>query len=185
MKKRFLLHTCCAPCSIAIIDELRGTHDLTAFFYNPNIYPEAEYLKRKAEVVRLCQEWGVGMVDEDYRPEEWESVCGEGGADKEGGPRCSRCIKLRLGQAADYAAAHGYDLWSSSLSSGRQKVTYVVTLIGEREAERVGVPYLGTDWKKGGRQEKARRMLDERGVYRQDYCGCRFSLAARDAKRKE
>lgn len=180
--KRLLLHTCCAPCSIAVIDELRQELRLTVFFYNPNIYPEAEYLKRKAEVVRLCREWGVEMMDADYRPEEWESACGDGGADREGGPRCSRCLKLRLGRAADCARKLGHDEWATSLSSGRQKITSVVNGIGRAEAERVGVAFRDVDWKKGGRQERARRMLGERGVYRQDYCGCRYSFEARNRR---
>ena len=69
--QNFLLHTCCAPCSIAVIDEIKNQFALTVFFYNPNIYPEAEYLKRKAEVIKICTEWGVPMIDMDYEAEKW------------------------------------------------------------------------------------------------------------------
>lgn len=71
MPEPFLLHSCCAPCAIAVIDELRNAYALTVFFYNPNIYPEDEYLRRKREVVRVCEEWGVPMIDADYEPDVW------------------------------------------------------------------------------------------------------------------
>jgi predicted adenine nucleotide alpha hydrolase (AANH) superfamily ATPase len=177
-----LLHACCAPCSIAVIDELRQAHDLTVLFYNPNVYPAIEYVKRKAEVTRLCREWGVPMIDADYEPEQWERACAESPRADEGGPRCLRCYRLRLARAADEAAGGGFALWATSLSSGRQKVTAIVNKVALTEAARVGVAYLDTDWKKGGRQERARAMVAERGIYRQDYCGCRFSLAAKQAR---
>ncbi len=180
-----LLHTCCAPCSIVIIDELRHTHELTVFFHNPNIYPTAEYEKRKAEVVRLCTEWGVPMVDVDYRPEDWEAACGGMPDSPEGGPRCSKCIRLRLDAAARYAKDNGFDTFATSLSSGRQKKTEVINAIGQAVSLTVQIPYLAENWKRGGRQEKSRAMIAERKIYRQDYCGCRFSLENRDRRLNE
>jgi len=156
---------------------------LTVIFYNPNIFPLAEYEKRKAEVVRVCAGWGVPMVDLDYRPVEWESVCGGGADVKERGPRCERCIRLRLDRAAAYAKENGFELFATSLSSGRQKSTLMVNAQGQAAAEDYGIKFLDTDWKKGGRTERAATLIRDLNIYRQDYCGCRFSLGAKTSRK--
>ncbi len=173
---KFLLHTCCAPCSIAVIDELKSQFDLTVFFYNPNIYPEAEYLKRKKEVVRVCTEWQVPIVDMDYEWDRWkESVKGLEN-EPEGGARCAVCFRLRLEKTAKYAKENGYDLFCTSLTSGRNKKAEVINAIGINLGEKYGIKFFEADWKKDGRQEKGRKMVEERGIYRQNYCGCVYSL---------
>ena len=175
-KERFLLHTCCAPCGVAVIDELRGKFDLTVLFYNPNIFPKEEYLKRKAEVVRVCTEWSVPMIDCDYVPNEWdEKVRGLEG-EPEGGMRCGACIKMRLFRAGEIAKENNFEIFGTTLTMGRQKTAKVITPIGEQVAEHFGLKYLAEDWKKGGRQETARELIKEKNIYQQNYCGCRYSL---------
>ena len=197
---KFLLHTCCAPCSIAIIDELKSKYDLTVFFYNPNIYPESEYLKRKDEVVKVCEEWGVKMIDEDYEIEKWNEAVKGLENEPEMGARCTVCFKLRLERTAQYASENNFDIFSTSLTSGRNKKALIINPIGLELSKKYNVEYLVEDWKKAGRptsatsfakasevkkatagkqesrQEKATRLINERGVYRQDYCGCQYSL---------
>ena len=185
MARKVLLHACCAPCSIAIIDELRRSGDLTVIFYNPNIQPLAEYEKRKADVVRVFAEWGVPMVDLDRETEAWEAGVAGIAQDKEGGPRCRACYAQRLAKAAALATEHGFDAFATSLSSGRQKDSQEINAIGKAIGLAVGTTFLSVDWKKGGRLEKARAMVNERGIYRQDYCGCLASLAAARARRSE
>ena len=175
MTEPFLLHCCCAPCGIAVIDELRQSYALTVFFYNPNIYPEDEYLRRKREVVRVCTEWGVPMIDSDYEPAVWDAAVKGREDEPEGGLRCQSCIGMRLNRTAREAAKRGIGHFSSTLTMGRQKRASVVTPLGERAAETVGVQFHAEDWKKRGREEKARQMVAERGIYRQNYCGCRYS----------
>lgn len=172
----FLLHCCCAPCGIVAIDELRQQYDLSVLFYNPNIYPEEEYLRRKREVVRLCTEWGVSIVDCDYMPAEW--TAGTAGLEREpeGGLRCQSCIALRLMRTAREAATRGIGLFGTTLTMGRRKKAAMITPLGMAAAARYGVTYMVEDWKKRGREETARRMVAERGIYRQNYCGCRYSL---------
>ncbi len=174
---KLLLHTCCAPCSIAIIDELRSRFDLTVFFYNPNIFPEEEYLKRKAEVVRVCQEWSVPMVDMDYNNIDWHAQVAKGlEHEPEGGARCSKCFYFRLERAARYAAEKGFEIFATSLTSGRNKKADVIHPIGVNLAKKYNIKFHEEDWKKGGRQERGSKMIDERGIYRQNYCGCSYSL---------
>lgn len=171
--EKFLLHTCCAPCSIAIIDELKNQFALTIFFYNPNIYPETEYIKRKNEVIKICQEWGVPMVDMDYEAEKWRETVARGFENEpEGGKRCERCFKFRLAKAAKYAAENNFTYFGSSLTSGRNKKAEIINPLGQALAEHYGLKFFAADWKRDGRQEKGRKMAEERGIYRQDYCGC-------------
>jgi len=178
MSAKILLHVCCAPCSIAVIDELRATREVVVYFYNPNIYPLAEYEKRKAEVVRVCREWLIELIDADHEPQVWEEQVGGIGPVKEGGARCAACCRLRLRAAAEQARALGIPGFATSLSSGRQKDSAAINEIGRAVAGEFGLMFLGEDWKKKGRAERARRMVAERGIYRQRYCGCRYSLEA-------
>lgn len=175
--EKFLLHVCCAPCSIAVIDELKNQFDLTVLFYNPNIFPEAEYLKRKAEVIKICSEWGIVMIDHDYEAEQWlDSVAKGLENEKEGGERCRLCFHFRLAKVAEYSAKNNFEIFGSTLTSGRNKKAAVIHPIGCELAKYYNIKFYDVDWKKGGRQEKSRNMIGERGIYRQDYCGCAYSM---------
>lgn len=176
MSEKFLLHVCCAPCSIAVIDELRGLHDLSVLFFNPNIYPEEEYLRRKREVVKICEEWGIPMFDQDYDPSEWHENVRGLEHEPEGGLRCRECIGFRLVRTAETAKNLGIKRFGTTLTMGRRKSATVITPLGESAGKKYGVEYYVEDWKKKGRQEKARQMVLERGIYRQNYCGCQYSL---------
>lgn len=176
MKERFLLHVCCAPCSIAVIDELRQSYDVTVLFYNPNIHPEEEYLKRKSEVIRVCTEWGIPMIDQDYDPEEWHARVRGLEAEPEGGKRCFSCIGMRLHHTASEAKERGFPHFGTSLTMGRRKSSKVIFPIGESAAARYGVQFFAEDWKKKSREIIARKMVRERGIYQQNYCGCKYSV---------
>ena len=174
MKKK-LLHTCCAPCSIAIIDELKSKYNLNVFFYNPNIHPEEEYLKRKAEVVRVCKEWEVPMVDMDYDVESWHEAVKGLENEPEMGARCSKCFAVRLEKTAEFASKNGFEIYSTSLTSGRNKKQDIIGPLGKHFAQKYNIEYLDEDWKKAGRQEKSNKLVREKDIYRQDYCGCIYS----------
>ena len=175
-KERFLLHVCCAPCSIAVIDELCPIYDLSVLFYNPNIHPEEEYLKRKKEVIRVCKEWAVPIFDHDYDQSKWdEKVRGLEG-EPEGGLRCVSCIELRLSRTAEIAKEQNIGLFGTTLTMGRNKKEIMITPLGESAGEEHGVRYYVEDWKKKGREIKARAMVKERDIYRQTYCGCKYSI---------
>lgn len=181
MSEKLLLHACCAPCSVAVIDELRSVYDLTVLYYNPNIYPKSEYRKRKGEVERMCRHWGITTVDLDYDYEAWEETIGVIPQERESGPRCSACYRDRLWRTALYARAHYFDRFGSSLTSGRVKKSKVINAIGQAVATEVGLPFLAEDWKKGGRYECGLALVKQYQIYRQDYCGCRPSLEDRQS----
>lgn len=171
-----LLHVCCAPCSIAVIDELRQKFDLSVLFFNPNIHPEEEYLKRKHEVIRLCEEWNIPILDQDYDPTKWDAAVKGLEDQPEGGFRCNACFRMRLFHTAKVAAELGIGLYGSTLTTGRNKKAALINPIGEAGANRYGVCFYAEDWKKGGREILARRMIRDRHMYRQNYCGCRYSI---------
>ena len=176
MSEKFLLHTCCAPCGIAVIDELRTEFDLSVLFFNPNIYPEEEYMKRKSEVVRVCTEWSVPMIDMDYAPEEWETRVRGLEREPEQGKRCFTCIGIRLDRSAREAKYRGFGVFGTTLTMGSRKSARVIFPIGEVVARRYDLTFFAEDWKKKGREIVARRMVRERSIYRQNYCGCRYSI---------
>ncbi|MDD2766174.1 MAG: epoxyqueuosine reductase QueH [Candidatus Moranbacteria bacterium] len=175
-REQFLLHVCCAPCSIAVIDELATEYDLVVLFYNPNIHPEEEYLKRKREVVRVCEEWKVPMIDHDYDIEKWEKDIRGLENEPEGGLRCVSCISMRLLHTAEIAKEKNIELFGTTLTMGRNKREIVITPLGKSAGEKYGREYYVEDWKKKGREIKARAMVKERDIYRQTYCGCKYSI---------
>ncbi len=178
--QKFLLHTCCAPCSIAIVEELKDKFDLTVFFYNPNIFPEAEYTKRKNEVIKVCENWKVKMVDKDYEHENWRVAVKGMEAEPEMGNRCHVCFRFRLAESARYASENNFDIFGTSLTSGRNKKAQIINPIALSLAEQFNIKFYDEDWKKGGRQERGRLLVTRQGIYRQNYCGCEFSSTGRD-----
>ncbi len=176
LKEPFLLHVCCAPCSIVVIDELSKKYNLSVLFYNPNIHPEEEYLKRKKEVVRICKEWNIPMIDNDYDIVKWEDEIRGLENEKEGGLRCVSCIKMRLFHTAEIAKEREIKIFGTTLTMGRNKREIMITPLGRSAGEKYGIAYYVEDWKKKGREMRAQQMVKERGIYKQNYCGCKYSI---------
>lgn len=174
-----LLHCCCAPCSSYVLEYLTNHFHITAFFYNPNISEKAEYDKRAAELKRLISEqphrYPVKFSEGAYEPERFYDTA-KGLEDvPEGGERCFRCYRLRLAEAADEAAKGGFDYFTTTLSISPLKNAQKLNEIGAEEAERVGVPYLYSDFKKKEGYKRSIVLSQTYGLYRQNYCGCVFS----------
>lgn len=175
MQKRFLLHICCGPCVIAILEELKRNFEVTAYYYNPNIHPKEEYEKRKAEVIKICEEMAVPFIEGGYNPVDWFKLADEYKDEPEGGERCRRCFAMRLEETAKYAVANGFDYFSCTLTSGRNKKADIINPLGVEVGRKYGVKFYEENWKKRGRQDASRILCQERGVYRQHYCGCVYS----------
>ena len=116
------------------------------------------------------------MIDADYIPAEWEQKITGLEKEPEGGARCSVCFNLRLEKSADYARQNGFDLFGTTLTSGRQKNSVVINAIGIAIGDRVGVKFYNEDWKKGGRQERKNILVKKLNIYQQKYCGCAYSI---------
>ncbi len=178
MKKRMLLHSCCGPCSTAVLEKLREDYDITLFFYNPNITDRDEYLKRKnaqLDVIAKRENFGVEFLEGDYEVDEfYEAVCGLEG-EKEGGARCSKCFELRLKNTAEMAKKLGINIFSTTLSVSPHKDIEVIRSIGSRIANETGVEFHAEDYKKKAGFQRSVALSKEYGIYRQNYCGCKFS----------
>ena len=173
-----LLHTCCAPCSSAIIECLvqHGVRP-TVFYCNPNIYPLEEYLTRKEECVRYALSLGLDIVDDDYDHEAWRG-CGRGlEHERERGARCLQCFKLRLSRTARYAHEHGFTVITSTLASSRWKSLEQINEAGRLAVEPYpDVTWWDRNWRRGGLSERRAAIIREYNFYNQLYCGCEFSM---------
>ena len=170
-----LLVSCCAPCSCAVIEKLaREGADFTVLFYNPNIAPESEYVKRRDEQKRLCEHFGVPFADLEYDPENWARTVRGLENEPERGARCYQCFYMRLKRAAAYAKENGFDAVTSVFGVSRHKDFNQVCAAGEAACKDV-VPYDETNWRKGGLENRRPQLIKELGLYEQDYCGCPYS----------
>ena len=186
-RPRLLLHSCCAPCSSAVLERLTDWFDLTVFYYNPNIAPEEEFLRRAEEQRRLIAELPHAH-EIQFRCGEYESEAFEAMARgledmPEGGERCTRCFRLRLGKTAALAAREGFDYFTTTLSISPLKDAQRLNAIGGELAEQFGVSYLFSDFKKKNGYKRSCELSLQYGLYRQDYCGCRFSQMEREKKK--
>ncbi len=174
--RRVLLHSCCAPCSAAIIEcMLFNAMRPTVYFSNANIYPVSEYNKRKHEIVRFLEEQGVPFVEDRYNHEAWLQAVKGHEDEPERGCRCSLCFEYRLHRAAEYAAANGFDLLTTTLASSRWKDITQINEAGIRAVAGMPVTFWEQNWRKGGLQERRNELLHVNAFYNQQYCGCEYS----------
>ena len=182
-KPSLLLHSCCAPCSSSVIELLHEYFDVTVYYYNPNIYPADEYYKRKEEQEKFCREYFkdeiIKVVSEDYNKEDFEKISKEKENLPEGGARCTLCYRLRLEKTAIYAKENGYDYFASTLSVSPLKCAERLNKIGEALSEEYGVKYLCNDFKKKNGYKRSCEISNEFGMYRQAWCGCKYSYYER------
>ena len=170
-KPRLLLHCCCAPCSSAVIERIKEFFDITFYYYNPNIYPEEEYLLRQNEFKKL----GVNVVAEEYNHNEFINIANGLESEPEGGARCRVCIAQRLNKAFEYAKNNNYDVVTTTLSISPHKDCEFINQLGEQLQAKYNIKYLHADFKKKNGYLRSIQICKELGIYRQDYCGCEFT----------
>ena len=175
-----LIHSCCAPCSSYVLEYLSEYFKITVFYYNPNIYPESEYTKRIAEQQKLIRDmkfrYPVSFLAGEYDKEKFYEMAAGMEDLKEGGARCMKCYELRLSEAARQAVAGGFEYFTTTLSISPMKNAQKLNEIGLRVGEEYGVKYLVSDFKKKNGYKRSIELSKEYGLYRQDYCGCEFSM---------
>ena len=195
--KRILLHSCCGPCSTAVIERLAEDWEITVFYFNPNITDPSEYEHRKAEQKRFISEYNekaktpVSFIEGDYDPSSFFALTKGHEEDREGGARCRICFRQRLAAAAALAASMGFDAFDTTLTVSPYKNYDVISEIGRELAAEYGVSYVSGNYKKKDGYRRSVAMSAEYGLYRQHYCGCVFSerqaeedRAARAAKKE-
>jgi hypothetical protein len=181
-----LLHSCCAPCSSYCIACLAEYFKVTVFYYNPNIYPSEEYHIRAREQERFVSQFPtknpVSFVEGAYDTERFYEMARGMEELPEGQERCFACYELRLREAAEYAAAHGFDFFTTTLSISPLKNAAKLNEIGAVLEAEYHVGYLYSDFKKKDGYKKSGELSREYGMYRQYYCGCVYSKRERDAQ---
>ena len=181
-RPRLLLHSCCGPCSSAVLERLQAHFLLTVLYYNPNIEPEEEYRRRLAEQERLLSllPGPVSLLPCEYDHPAFAAFAPAMAGCPEGGDRCLACFALRLRFTAKAAREHGFEYFTTTLSVSPHKNADSVNRIGEAAGREAGVKYLMADFKKKNGYLRSLQLSNEYGLYRQDYCGCLYSKPARD-----
>lgn len=181
-KKKILLQSCCAPCSTAVIERLADEFDITILYYNPNIYPEAEYLKRKNEelkyidIYNLKNDNKIKFLDCDYESDVFYSKTKGFEAEREGGARCAICFRLRLEKTARLAKNNGFDIFGTTLTVSPHKNAELINAIGRELSLEYQIEYLQSNFKKQNGYKRSVELSKENDLYRQNYCGCEFAL---------
>ena len=177
---RLLLHSCCAPCSSYVMEYLSNYFEITVFYYNPNIYPESEYTKRILEqqtfIGEMKTQHPISFIAGNYDKDRFYEMAEGLEQLKEGGERCFRCYELRLRESARLAREVGFDYFATTLSISPLKNAAKLNEIGTRLAEEYGVSYLPSDFKKKNGYKRSIELSKKYGLYRQDYCGCEYSI---------
>lgn len=191
-RPRLLLHACCAPCSTYVLEYLCPYFDITLLYYNPNIFPEDEYNKRANELARLAEAMreekiaGAESIKVEilpYTPSDFYEITKGKEEIPEGGERCFDCYRLRLEKTAILAKEGGYDYFCTTLSISPHKNARVLNEIGGALAEKYGVEYLFSDFKKKNGYKRSCELSERYGLYRQDFCGCVYS--SNEAKKRQ
>lgn len=188
-----LLHSCCAPCSSFVLKKLSPFFNITVFYYNPNISPKEEYEKRKNEEINFIKKlnetkefnntFQIKFLDCDYDNSEFFNKVKGLENEPEGGKRCKVCYKLRLEEVARKAKLNNFEFFSTTLSVSPYKNSQLLNEIGKDLSEKYNIEYLFSDFKKENGYKTSIELSKENNLYRQDYCGCVFSLKEKNEKK--
>ena len=176
-KPKLLIHSCCAPCSSYVLEYLEKYFEITVLYFNPNIYPEEEFYKRLEEQKRLIRsmELDINVIEVGYESELFYDAVKGFEKEPEGGRRCEKCFMLRLDKTAEIAKEQRFDFFTTTLSISPLKDEQLLNSIGETLAEKYGVPYLYSDFKKKNGYKQSIELSKKYDLYRQNYCGCVYS----------
>ena len=188
-RPRLLLHSCCGICSAPVLEYLTRYFDVTLLWYNPNLYPEAEFDRRFQTLREMLDKLGfadkVSVLAEPWRHEDYEGVVKGLEEEPEGGARCTECFRLRLRECAELAASRGFDYFCTTLTLSRHKDEQRINALGEELGRAALVRWLPSDFKKQGREMRSTELAEQYGFYRQLYCGCAYSLHKRETHGQE
>ncbi len=182
-KPRILLHSCCGPCSTAVVERLSGRFEVTVYFYNPNITEPEEYEKRRLAQIEYIEKYNdrvdardrVFYLEGPYEPERFYVAIKGFECEPEGGLRCMPCFQLRLEKTAEAAIMQGFDTFATTLTVSPYKNFDVISKLGLSVGMRYGLTYLAEDFKKQGGYQRSIELSKQYHLYRQHYCGCEFS----------
>jgi len=172
---KLLLHSCCGPCSSSVIERLRDNYDITVLYYNPNIEPKDEYLKRKTDQINYLQKIKIPYLEIDYLNEEFKNYIKGFEKEIEKGKRCTLCFELRLLKTAEIAKKNHFNYFTTTLTVSPHKDSNLINELGRKIADIHEINYLVEDFKKKGGYQRSMELVKQHNLYRQNYCGCRYS----------
>lgn len=175
-KPKLLLHVCCAPCSSSVLEKLNA-FDITLYYFNPNTYPKEEYILRSEQFKKLTN---LPIIVEDYNHSEFLNCVKDLETELEGGKRCEKCIELRLSQTFKYAKENHFDYITTTLSVSPHKNAEYINNLGVLLADEYKIEFLVADFKKENGFLNSIKISKELDLYRQDYCGCEFSIKKKE-----
>ncbi len=181
---RILMHVCCAPDATTAYLRLKSKGEITMFYYNPNIQPYSEYTRRLEAVEKLSRLWKIPLIVGEYNVKEWYSEIKGHEHEGEGSERCFLCMRHRLIVTAREALKRGFDAFSTSLPTSPNKIYDMILRAGKMASNSTGIPFIVENFRKNGGYPLSVRLSKELGLYRQNYCGCYFSLVEVEEKRK-
>lgn len=177
VSQKILLLSCCAPCACAVIEKLHENNaNFAVVFYNPNIHPKTEYIKRRDEQKNLCRKWNIEFIELEYNPEDWLKITAPYKDAPERGARCSLCFEYRIARVMNYAKENGFTAVASVLGVSRWKDLNQVNAAAHLAAQKTNFPYVEIEGRKHGMQERRLTLIKELELYNQDYCGCIYSM---------
>jgi len=174
-KPKLLLHSCCAPCSTTVIERLIEYFDITIIYYNPNIEPIEEYIKRKNEQIKIINHYNIKIVDCDYDNDLFHKISIGLENVPEKGIRCHKCYRLRLEYTANFAKNNNFEYFGTTLTVSPYKLSNVINEIGLELEKIYSIKYLVSDFKKQNGYKKSIELSNKYNLYRQNYCGCIYS----------
>ncbi len=179
-KKKLLLHCCCAPCTVSVMERLKDFFSVTLYFYNPNIDTEEEYFRRANELYKIEKAYGIEkIIIPEYDPTEFLAAAKGYESFPEGGARCPLCFSLRLDKTASYADGNGFDYFGTTLTVSPHKNSALINAAGEKAGESTRAKFLFSDFKKREGYKRSGELSEKFGLYRQNYCGCAFAKTAK------
>ncbi|MEA2015102.1 MAG: epoxyqueuosine reductase QueH [Actinomycetota bacterium] len=175
LKPRILLHVCCGPCSLHPYLLLKKDFEITFFFYNPNIHPKKEYLKRLEGARKVSDKYSVPFIIGEYEMKKWMKLTKHLKDEPEGGKRCELCFRIRLSKTADMTKKLGFDFFGTTLTVSPYNNQKAINSIGEEIALLRKIKFLKADFKKKDGFKKTTELSKKLNLYRQNYCGCIYS----------
>ena len=177
--RKIILHACCAPCASYPIKKLiEDSYEPVVFFYNPNIYPEREYIIRRDELKQYCKSLGIEFYEGEYNTEAFKKATYGLEKEPEKGARCEKCFKLRLNETALFAKNKNIDCFTTTLTVSPHKNSAQIFTVAKEIELKMGVEFMAYDFKKHDGFKISRQIAKENNMYAQNYCGCEYSIRA-------
>lgn len=178
-RPKLLLHVCCGPCAAGTLANIADFFDITLYFYNPNIMPKEEFFRRLETLKQVISHFeGIKLLVPEQDTQDYLSLVQGMESLPEGGTRCAKCFEMRLNETARYLSEHKneFDYFATTLTISPMKNATLINAIGNNLAQKYGVSYLASDFKKRDGYLMSTKLCKEWGIYRQHYCGCKFDI---------